>query len=92
MKVQKQPQSIILYSRAMCGWCIDAKEWLDKMGWKYEVRDTGKDPSAKKEAIELSGQTCVPVINVDGLILGDFDTGQLEDFLKKNGYLAESVS
>lgn len=87
MKVLKQPQSIILYSRAMCGWCIDAKDWLDAIGWKYEVRDTGKDPAAKKEAVDISGQTYVPVINVDGLILGDFDTDQLETFLKKHEYL-----
>jgi hypothetical protein len=29
----------------------------------------------------------VPVIEVDGLVLGDFDTGQLEAFLRKHGYL-----
>jgi glutaredoxin 3 len=90
MKVLKQPQSIILYSRALCGWCSDAKEWLDAQGWKYEVRDTGTSSAARQEAIQLSGQTCVPVIQVDGLVLGDFDTGQLEDFLKKHGYLTES--
>ncbi len=87
MKVLKQPKAISLYSRAMCGWCIDAKEWLDLMGWKYEVHDTGKDPAARQKAIELSNQTLVPVIEVDGHVLGDFDTGQLETFLKKNGYL-----
>jgi glutaredoxin 3 len=88
MKVLKQPQQILLYSRAMCGWCIDAKRWLDEMGWKYEIRDTGKDSSARQEAIDKSGQTLVPVIDVDGLVLGDFDTDQLEVFLKENGYVA----
>lgn len=87
MKVLKQPGAITLYSRPMCGWCQDAKAWLDEAGWKYTVRDTGKDASAREKAIELSGQTCVPVIEVDGLVLGDFDTGQLEVFLKKHGYL-----
>jgi len=88
MKVLKQPQRITLYSRAMCGWCIDAKEWLDAQGWKYTIKDTGRDAEARKRAIELSGQTLVPVIEVDDLVLGDFDTGQLETFLQKNGYLA----
>jgi hypothetical protein len=37
--------------------------------------------------VELSGQTSVPVIEVDGLTLGDFDVGQLEGFLQKHGYL-----
>ena len=89
MKVLKTPSNILLYSRAMCGWCIDAKRWLDEIGWKYEIRDTGKDLSARSEAIEKSGQTLVPVIDVDGLVLGDFDTDQLEVFLKEHGYLAK---
>ena len=88
MNVLKEPRSIILYSRALCGWCIDAKEWLDRMAWQYTVRDTGKDRLARERAAELSGQPCVPVIEIDGLVLGDFDTGQLEAFLKQHGYLA----
>jgi len=35
--------------------------------------------------MELSGQSCVPVIEVDGLVLGDFDTSQWEAFLKTHG-------
>ena len=88
MKVLKQPKQITLFSREMCGWCIDAKAWLDRQGWSYIVRDTGRDSAARQEAIERSSQTLVPVIEIDGLILGDFDTDQLEDFLKKHGYLA----
>ena len=83
----KQPQSITLYSRPMCGWCQDAKEWLDAHGQKYTVQNT-TDPAARLKAVELSRQTYVPVIEIDGLVLGDFDTNQLEAFLKNNGYLA----
>ncbi|MBI4023861.1 MAG: glutaredoxin family protein [Verrucomicrobia bacterium] len=88
MRILKQPQKITLYSRALCSWCMDAKAWLDKIGWPCEVCDTGKDPAARQKAIEISGQTLVPVIEIDGLTLGDFDTVQLEAFLKKHGYLA----
>ncbi len=87
MKVLKQPKSITLYTRAMCVWCMDAKTWLDEMGWSYTMRDTGRDSEARRKAIELSGQSLVPVIEVDGLVLGNFDTGQLEIFLKQHGYL-----
>lgn len=87
MKVLKQPKQITLYSRPMCGWCQEAKAWLDERGWKYDTRDVGCDDVARKRAIELSGQSCVPVIEVDELVLGDFDTGQLEAFLKQHGYL-----
>lgn len=87
MKILKQPEQIILYSRPMCGWCEDAKAWLTERGWPYESRNTGSDLAARRRAIEISGQTYVPVIEVDGLVLGDFDTGQLEVFLTKHGYL-----
>lgn len=51
------------------------------------MADTGRDPAARQRAIDLSGQTLVPVIEVDGFVLGDFDTGQLESFLKQHGYI-----
>lgn len=86
-QVLKTPQSIVLYSRPLCGWCLEAKAWLDAIGWKYETRNTGADPAARERAVKLSGTTYVPVIEVDDLVLGDFDTGQLEAFLRKNGYL-----
>ncbi len=71
----------------MCGWCQEAKVWLDERAWKYTTCDVGSDSTARQRAIDLSGQGCVPVVEVDGLVLGDFDTGQLEAFLKKHGYL-----
>jgi glutaredoxin 3 len=87
MKILKQPQQIILYTRPMCGWCQEAKAWLDDRGWKYTVCNVGTDLAARQKAVDLSGQTLVPVIEVDGHVLGDFDTGQLEVFLQKHGYL-----
>lgn len=87
-QVLKTPKTLVLYSRPICGWCLEAKAWLDAIGWKYEARDTGADPAAREHAARISGTTYVPVIEVDDLVLGDFDTGQLEEFLRKNGYLA----
>jgi glutaredoxin len=87
MKILKQPQQITLYSRPLCGWCQEAKTWLDERGWKYTTCNTGTDAAARQRAIDLSGQELVPVMEVDGLVLSDFDTGQLEAFLRNHGYL-----
>jgi len=87
MKIRKEPSEIVLYTRPICGWCQDAKAWLEERGWKFASRDVGKDEPARRRAVELSGQSLVPVIEVDGLVLGDFDVGQLEKFLKAHGYL-----
>jgi len=39
--------------------------------------------TAAREMFELSGQTLAPTIDVDGEILADFDTDQLQTFWKK---------
>ena len=85
MKILKQPAQITLYSRPICGWCQEAKEWLDARGWKYTVSNVGTDLAARQRAADLSGQTSVPVIEVDGLVLGDFDVAQFEGFLGQHG-------
>ena len=58
-------------------------EWLDTRGIAYETLDVISDAAARKEMFQLSGQTLAPVIDVDGEILADFDTDQLERFWKQ---------
>ncbi len=54
-----------------------------KRGIKYQVLDVSVDRAARQEMHALSGQTLAPVIEVDGQILADFDTDQLESFWKR---------
>jgi glutaredoxin len=78
-----KPKSIRLFVKPYCGWCHEAQEWLDTFGTRYETLDVTLDPTARKEMRQLSGQTLAPTIDVDGHILADFDTDQLEVFWKK---------
>jgi glutaredoxin 3 len=79
MKAEK----IRLFVKPFCGWCHEAKDWLDERGATYEELDVVTDRAAFQEMKELSGQTRAPVIEVDGEVLADFDTEQLEAFWKK---------
>jgi glutaredoxin len=79
MKAQK----IRLFIKPFCGWCHEAKDWLDERGIAYEELDVISDRAAFKEMKELSGQTLAPVIEIDGEVLADFDTEQLDEFWKK---------
>jgi glutaredoxin-like YruB-family protein len=72
-----------LYTRKWCGWCVDAKEYLKSHGIPFEEIDVGRDPAADEEMIRLSGQRYVPTVVIDGHVLANFDTGQLERFLAK---------
>jgi glutaredoxin 3 len=73
----------MLYTRKWCGWCVDAKEYLKSHGIPFEEIDVGRDPAADEEMRRLSGQGYVPTVVIDGHVLANFDTGQLEQFLAK---------
>ena len=77
-----KPIKVRLFIKPYCGWCHQASRWLDKHGVEYETLDVIADPAARKEMFQLSGQTLAPVIDVDGKVLADFDTDQLELFWK----------
>ena len=83
-----KPSLVRLFIKPYCGWCHEAKAWLNERGIQYETLDVISDLSARNEMMDLSGQSLAPVIDVDGEILADFDTGQLASFwerLEKSG-------
>jgi glutaredoxin 3 len=84
-----KPEKIRLFIKPYCGWCHEAIQWLDRRGIKYEVLDVISDARADKEMLQLSGQTLTPTIDVDGEILADFDTDQLEEFWRELGLEAQ---
>ena len=76
-------ERVRLFVKPWCGWCQEAQDWLDEKGVRYEVVDVTSNRAGRQEMRELSGQTLAPVIDVDGKILADFDTGQLAQFWKQ---------
>jgi glutaredoxin len=44
---------IKLYTRNLCGWCVDAKEYLKKHSLPFEEIDVGRDPAANEEMVRL---------------------------------------
>jgi glutaredoxin len=73
-------ERIRLFIKPYCGWCHEAIEWLDQRGVQYEVLDVMSDAAARREMLQLSGQTLAPTIDVDGEILADFGVDELEEF------------
>jgi glutaredoxin 3 len=78
-----KPRNIRLFVKPYCGWCHEAQSWLDEHGIAYETLDVISDATARREMLQLSGQSLAPVIDVDGEILADFDTDQLAEFWKE---------
>lgn len=78
-----KPSKVRLFIKPFCGWCHEAQDWLKERGIEYEELDVTSDRKARQEMVELTGQTLAPCIEVDGEVLADFDTDQLEEFWKK---------
>jgi glutaredoxin 3 len=76
---------LTLYSRAMCSWCIDAKDYLSERGYQFTEIDVGRDREAYEEMTELSDQTYVPTLVAGEEVLANFNTDQLEKFLSEHG-------
>jgi glutaredoxin len=74
---------IRLFVKTYCGWCDQAKDWLDERGIAYETINVSANQKAFDEMIRLSGQTLAPVIAVDGKILADFGPAELAVFWGK---------
>ena len=80
------PASIRLFIKPGCPWCVEAAEWLDDHGIRYQVLDVIRDPVARAEMHERTGQTRAPSIDVDGHILADFGADELAAWWTRMGF------
>jgi len=71
-----------IYSTSWCDHCIQAKRFFDENKVKYEEIDIEKNVKAREEMIKKSGQTGVPVIDINGTIITGFDKGAIKVALK----------
>ncbi len=68
----------IIYSANWCAYCHAAKQYFDKLGVSYEVRDIESDHEFATESVEKSGQMGIPVIDIDGTIIVGFDRPKID--------------
>ena len=82
--ISARTMQLKLYSREWCSWCIDAKEYLSERGYNFTEIDVGQNRDAYEEMKELSDQTYVPTFVAGDKVLANFDTDQLERFLREH--------
>jgi len=81
-----KPQNIRLFIKPGCPWCDDAEDWLRARGVHYQTLNVSGDAAARREMLDLTGQTKAPSIDVDGKILADFGSDELEVWWGKQGF------
>jgi glutaredoxin-like YruB-family protein len=74
---------IKIYTTEACPYCGMAKEFLKKSKIDFQEVDVSNNQEAAMEMIEKSGQSGVPVIEIDGKIIVGFDLPEIKKALKK---------
>lgn len=74
----------IVYSAEWCAFCHAVKQYFDKLGVAYEVRDIEVDHTFATESVEKSGQMGIPVIDINGTIIVGFDRPKIDAALQAN--------
>ncbi len=72
--------SVIVYSAEWCPWCHKTIEYLKNKGIEFEVRDVSKKEYAI-EAMKKSGQTGIPVVDINGTIIVGFNQAAIDEAL-----------
>jgi glutaredoxin 3 len=68
----------IIYSADWCAFCHAAKQYMDRLGVKYEVRDIETNHEYALESVNKSGQMGIPVIDIDGDVIVGFDRPRID--------------
>lgn len=73
---------IKLYTTPYCHFCHLAKEFFKENKIKFEEIDVSANKEAAEEMVEKSGQTGVPVIDIDGKMIVGFNLSEIKKTLK----------
>lgn len=73
---------IIIYGAEWCAFCHQAMRYLDGLNVKYVYKNIELDMEDAKAAVQKSGQTGIPVIDLDGTIIIGFDRPRIDQALK----------
>ena len=74
-----------IYTSPTCGYCHQAKQFLNERGIRYFEYDVSRDQDAAERMVNLTGQMGVPVLVIDGQVVLGFDRNRIESLLAVAG-------
>ena len=88
----RTPPPITLYSSAVCGYCVAAKNFLRSRGLEWTEVRIDMDPAERERMVARAGRTSVPQIFVGDVHVGGYDdmmamhrAGRFEPLLEGKG-------
>lgn len=80
---------VIMYSKNPCPYCVNAKRLLDEKGVAYKVIDLTDKPEEMQAIKEKTGWRTVPIIMINGKLIGGYtdmraldESGELDKLLE----------
>ncbi|MEO7252011.1 MAG: glutaredoxin 3 [Arenimonas sp.] len=70
---EKRVSEVIIYSTAMCPYCVAAKNFLKSRGASYTEVRIDTDPVARTAMMEKTRRSSVPQIFINGTHVGGYD-------------------
>ena len=64
---------VIMYSTAVCPYCVAAKNFLKSRGLGYQEVRVDTDPAARALMMERTRRTSVPQIFINGTYVGGYE-------------------
>ncbi len=74
---------VTVYSTNTCPYCDLAKNWLKENKVSFIEKNVQEDDDAAEEMISKSGQTGVPVLDINGEILVGYNPNKMKQLLNK---------
>jgi glutaredoxin len=74
--------NVIVYGAEWCAFCHEARRYLDTLGVKYTYKNVEHDVNDARAAVDKSGQTGIPVLDIGGTIIIGFDRPRIDAALK----------
>lgn len=73
--------NVIVYTTNTWPWCHKVKDYLREHNIEFQEANVGEDREAAMEMVRKSGQTGVPVIDINGRIVVGFDQETIDNLL-----------
>ncbi|MFW6094721.1 MAG: glutaredoxin family protein [Pseudomonadota bacterium] len=78
-------ESYVLYQYPGCPFCRRVRAFLEHAGMAVEMRDTMRDPEARRELVEGGGRPTVPCLRIerDGEVRWLYESLDIIDYLAR---------
>lgn len=80
--IMNDATKVTVYSADWCAFCHAAMDYFNKLGVKFTEKNVEEQRDYMEEAVKKSGQTGIPVIDINGTVIVGFDRPKIDAALK----------